>query len=126
MVDFAGWEMPIQYTSIIEEHQAVRNAVGIFDISHMGRLWFEGSGSLDFIQKIYTNNAATMKEGQIRYGLICNERGGILDDVLVYRWPDGFGMVVNASNREKIVAWIGSHQEAKNAKVLDVTKQTFM
>jgi aminomethyltransferase len=126
MVDFAGWDMPILYSSIIEEHQAVRSAVGIFDISHMGRLWFEGPDSLDFIQKIYTNNAATMKEGQIRYGLICNERGGILDDVLVYRWPNGFAMVVNASNREKIVAWIASHQETKKPSVLDVTAQTFM
>src|SRR5438093_10860230 len=109
MVDFAGWDMPIQYTSIVEEHQAVRSAAGIFDISHMGRLWFEEANSLDLIQRIYTNNAATMKEGQARYGLICNERGGILDDVLVYRWADGFGMVVNASNREKIVDWIAKH-----------------
>jgi aminomethyltransferase len=147
MVDFGGWDMPIQYSSIIEEHQAVRTSVGIFDISHMGRLWFEGPDSLDLIQKIYTNNAATMKEGQIRYGLICNERGGILDDVLVYRWPDGFGMVVNASNREKIVAWIASQQvvekvplqnanqevighflaaSPKSVRVNDVTVQTFM
>ncbi len=126
MVDFAGWDMPIQYSSIIEEHQAVRTSVGIFDISHMGRLWFEGPDSLDLIQRIYTNNAATMKEGQARYGLICNEQGGILDDVLVYRGPDGFGMVVNASNREKIVAWIGRHQEVKKTSVLDVTGQTFM
>jgi aminomethyltransferase len=126
MVDFAGWDMPIQYTSIIEEHQAVRTGVGVFDISHMGRLWFEGPDSLELIQKIYTNNAATMKEGQVRYGLICNERGGILDDVLVYRWPDGFGMVVNASNREKIVSWIASHQEAEKTSVLDVTSQGFM
>jgi len=123
MVDFAGWDMPIQYSSIIEEHQAVRTGVGIFDISHMGRLWFEGPDSLDLIQKIYTNNAATMKEGQIRYGLICNERGGILDDVLVYRWPDGFGMVVNASNREKIVAWIASQQGVKPLQITDAAGQ---
>jgi aminomethyltransferase len=126
MVDFAGWEMPIQYTSIIEEHQAVRSGVGIFDISHMGRLWFEGIDSLDLIQKIFTNNAATMKEGQVRYGLICNERGGILDDVLVYRWSDGFGMVVNASNREKIVNWIAKHQGGTKVPVQDVTTQGFM
>jgi aminomethyltransferase len=126
MVDFAGWDMPIQYSSIIEEHQTVRTAAGIFDISHMGRLWFEGPESLDLIQSIYTNNSATMKEGQIRYGLICNERGGILDDVLVYRWPNGFAMVVNASNREKIVRWIARHQNSKKTSVLDVTSQTFM
>jgi aminomethyltransferase len=147
MVDFAGWDMPIQYSSIIEEHQAVRTGAGIFDISHMGRLWFEGPDSLNLIQKIYTNNAATMKQGQARYGLICNEHGGILDDVLVYRWPDGFGMVVNASNREKIVTWIARHSVAekvpvqnanqevigyfsqaspKSVRVNDVTAQTFM
>jgi glycine cleavage system T protein (aminomethyltransferase) len=124
MVEFAGWDMPIQYTSIVEEHQAVRSAAGIFDISHMGRLVFEGTDSLDLIQRIYTNNAATMKEGQARYGLICNERGGILDDVLVYRWADGFGMVVNASNREKIVDWIAKHQGG--TRVQDTTTQTFM
>jgi aminomethyltransferase len=126
MVDFAGWDMPIQYGSIVEEHQAVRTAAGIFDISHMGRLWFEGPNSLEFVQKLYTNNAATMKDGQTRYGLICNERGGILDDVLTYRWPDGFGMVVNASNREKIVTWIGRHQESKKVPVQDVTREGFM
>jgi aminomethyltransferase len=119
MVDFAGWDMPIQYTSIIEEHQAVRSAAGIFDISHMGRLWFEGANSLDLVQRIFTNNVATMKEGQVRYGLICNERGGILDDVLVYRWADGLGMVVNASNREKIISWIASHQGGKPLQVTD-------
>jgi aminomethyltransferase len=106
MVDFAGWDMPVQYTSIVEEHRAVREAVGLFDISHMGRLWFDGPEALEFVQKVFTNNAATLNEGQARYGLICNEKGGIRDDVLIYRWPDGLGMVVNASNREKIVAWI--------------------
>lgn len=122
MVDFAGWDMPIQYTSIIEEHQAVRTAAGIFDISHMGRLWFDGTDSLGFIQRIFTNNAATMKEGQIRYGLVCHEQGGILDDVLVYRWADGYAMVVNASNRERIVAWLARHE----VPVKDLTPQSFM
>ena len=106
MVDFAGWDMPVQYSSIVEEHQAVRTAAGVFDISHMWRLWFQGSDALALVQRIYTNNAATLKEGQVRYGLVCNDQSGILDDVLVYGWRDGYGMVVNASNREKIVAWI--------------------
>ena len=74
MVDFAGWDMPVQYTSIIEEHQAVRTAAGLFDISHMGRLSFARPGRPALIQHVYTNNAATMKEGQVRYGLVCNER----------------------------------------------------
>jgi aminomethyltransferase len=106
MVPFGGWDMPVQYTSIIEEHKAVRGCCGLFDISHMGRLVFEGSAALDAIQRVFTNDAATMKMGQVRYGLICNEQGGILDDVLVYRPPDFWLMVVNASNRVKIVNWI--------------------
>jgi aminomethyltransferase len=120
MVEFAGWDMPIQYTSIIEEHQAVRTAAGIFDISHMGRLLFEGPDALDLMQKVFTNNAATMKVGQVRYGLICNEQGGILDDVLVYRWS-GFGMVVNASNREKIVSWITERRGNLSVQIHDWT-----
>jgi aminomethyltransferase len=108
MVDFAGWDMPVQYTTIIDEHSAVRNAAGLFDISHMGRLSFGGPDALALIQKVYTNNAATMKDGQARYGLICNDQGGVKDDVLVYRWPYGYAMVVNASNRTKIVDWINT------------------
>src|SRR5262245_66482501 len=102
IVEFGGWEMPVQYSTIIDEHNAVRSGVGIFDVSHMGRLSFDGKGTLDFIQEVWTNNAATMKEMQARYGLICNEQGGIRDDILVYRWPYGWSMVVNASNRLKI------------------------
>src|SRR5438445_3882451 len=119
MVDFAGWDMPVQYTSIVEEHQAVRTAAGLFDISHMGRLSFAGPLGVDLVQKLFTNNAATLKEGQIRYGLICNENGGILDDVLVYGWPNGRGMVVNASNREKILSWIAQHQSPGSTAVQD-------
>ncbi len=126
MVDFAGWDMPVQYTGIVEEHQAVRSNVGLFDISHMGRLWFEGPDALDFIQLLYTNNAGTLKEGQVRYGLICNADGGIRDDVLVYRWPTGFGMVVNASNREKILAWIAEHKGSRKVQVRDDTFETCM
>ena len=121
MVDFAGWEMPVQYTSIIEEHQAVRTAAGLFDISHMGRLIFEGADALSFIQEVYTNDAAPLKIGQARYGLICNERGGILDDVLVYRFEPVWMMVVNASNREKIMAWLAKHRGQRDVKVTDKT-----
>jgi aminomethyltransferase len=127
MVDFAGWDMPVQYTSIVSEHQAVRTATGFFDISHMGRLWFSGPGALELVQRLFSNNAATMKEGQARYGLVCNDEGGIRDDVLVYRWTDGLGMVVNASNREKIVAWIEQHQPAgARVAVEDTTRQSCM
>jgi aminomethyltransferase len=126
MVAFGGWDMPVQYNGIVEEHQTVRGAAGLFDISHMGRLSFHGSGALSSIQQVYSNNAATMKEGQVRYGLICNERGGIRDDVLVYRWPDHWAMVVNASNRDKIVAWLAEHKAGKEVEIVDRTQESCM
>lgn len=126
MVDFAGWDMPVQYTTIVEEHSSVRTGAGLFDISHMGRLAFRGPGSLDLIQHVYTNNAATLKEGQVRYGLVCNDRGGIRDDVLVYRWPSEYGMVVNASNREKIVAWLYGSMAGRDVQLADQTLDTAM
>jgi len=126
MVDFAGWDMPVQYTTIIEEHTAVRTAAGLFDISHMGRLAFTGPDALALIQRVYTNNAATLQHGQVRYGLVCNDQGGIRDDVLVYRWPDMYTMVVNASNREKIVAWLADSRGSLHAEVKDQTRETCM
>jgi aminomethyltransferase len=126
MVDFGGWDMPVQYSTIIEEHTAVRTAVGLFDVSHMARLSFGGPDALNLIQKIYTNNAATMKDGQVRYGLICNDQGGIRDDVLVYRWPYGWSMVVNAGNRTKIVDWINASKGSLNVQVEDQTLTTCM
>ena len=126
IVEFGGWDMPIQYTTIIDEHKAVRTAAGLFDISHMGRLSFAGPDALDLIQHVYTNNAATMKDGQVRYGLVCNDQGGIRDDVLVYRWPYGWAMVVNASNRAKIVAWLVSTRVAATSRSMDQTETTCM
>jgi len=121
MVPFGGWDMPVQYTGIIDEHNAVRQCCGLFDISHMGRVVFEGPDALATIQKLFTNDAATMKMGQVRYGLVCNEQGGILDDVLVYRLPDFWLMVVNASNRLKILTWIRKHLGAADVTVTDRT-----
>ncbi|MEX2317944.1 MAG: glycine cleavage system aminomethyltransferase GcvT [Pirellulales bacterium] len=116
MVDFAGWSMPVQYTSIAEEHNATRNAVGVFDISHMGRLQFFGKVAAEFLDGVVTRRVADLKPNQVRYALVCNEDGGILDDVLVYGGtPDGarpYSMVVNASNREKIVAWLQAQVQA--------------
>ncbi len=126
IVEFGGWDMPVQYTTIIDEHTTVRTAAGLFDISHMGRLSFAGPDALDLIQHVYTNNAATMKDGQVRYGLVCNANGGIRDDVLVYRWPYGWAMVVNASNREKIVAWLAEHKGSRNVQITDQTLDTAM
>jgi aminomethyltransferase len=92
----------------------------------MGRLSFGGPDSLALIQQVYTNNAATLKDFQVRYGLVCNELGGIRDDVLVYRWPYGYAMVVNASNREKIVAWLEEHKGKRDVQIMDQTTQTCM
>src|SRR4051794_37986046 len=99
MVEFCGWNLPVQYTGIVAEHTAVRTAAGLFDISHMGRLSFGGADALSVIDYSWTNDAASMKEGQVRYGLFGNEAGGVVDDILVYRWPYGWAMVVNAANR---------------------------
>src|SRR5262245_25132755 len=126
MVAFTCWAMPAHYTTIIDERSTVRNAAGIFDISHMGRLSFGGPDALALIQKVYTNNAATLKDGQVRYGLVCNDQGGIRDDVLVYRWPYGYAMVVNASNRTKIVDWLLQSKGALNVQMQDQTLSTSM
>lgn len=126
MVEFAGWHMPIRYGSISDEHNAVRTACGLFDVSHMGRLSFAGEGALGLIQHVWTNDAATMKDLQVRYGLICNDEGGILDDVLVYRWPYGWAMVVNASNRERIVAHLEGHKAGRTVTITDQTPTTCM
>jgi aminomethyltransferase len=110
MVDFAGWSMPVQYTSIAEEHNATRNAVGVFDISHMGRLELYGINAAKFFDSIVTRRVADLKQNQIRYSLVCNAEGGVLDDVLVYAGTDDndppFSFVVNASNRDKIKSWV--------------------
>ncbi len=127
MVDFAGWSMPVQYTSIVAEHQATRTAVGLFDISHMGRVLLGGPGVSSFLDGLLTRNVAHMKPQQIRYSLICNEQGGVLDDVLVYR-PDlpadknpKYGLVVNASNRAKILAWLEQHRGSQEVALEDKT-----
>ena len=92
----------------------------------MGRLSFGGPDTLALIQYVFTNNAATMKDMQVRYGLVCNDQGGIRDDVLVYKWPYGYAMVVNASNRPKIVEWLGQHKGGRNVQIMDQTEQTCM
>lgn len=104
MVDFAGWEMPLAYGSIVEEHQRCRTSGAFFDVSHMGRLRFEGKDTAEFLALVTTRDVAAMKPGQSRYGFVTNVNGGIRDDVIVARWPNDFSMVCNASNREKLLA----------------------
>lgn len=133
MVDFAGWSMPVQYTSIAEEHNATRNAVGMFDISHMGRLFFRGQDTAAFLDALVTRRVVDMRPFQIRYSLACNDAGGILDDVLVYRLDSAnpFVVVVNASNRTKIIGWLEKQLEnwstgMPDVSVSDATTQTAM
>jgi aminomethyltransferase len=110
MVDFGGWELPQQYTSIRDEHLAVRKVAGLFDISHMGRLEVTGASAEEYLQRLLTNDLAQVKPGQAIYSLMCREDGGIIDDLVVYRQAqDRFLVVVNAANREKDAAWMTGH-----------------
>lgn len=107
MVDFAGWHMPISYRGIKEEHLAVREKVGVFDVSHMGEIYIIGKEATDLVDKIFTNNARTMVANQILYGMMCYPDGGTVDDLLVYKYNDEhFLLVVNASNVDKDYEWI--------------------
>lgn len=112
IVDFGGWEMPQQYSSIRDEHFAVRQAAGLFDVSHMGRFRVTGPSTPAFIQTVVTNDVSPLAVGQAQYNLMCNEAGGIIDDLVVYRAEEGFLVVVNASNREKDLEWLRSHAPA--------------
>ena len=132
LVEFSGWSMPVQYTSIVEEHNAVRNAVGLFDVSHMGRVLVDGPDATAFLESILTRRVRDMAPGQVRYSLICNEEGGILDDVLVYQvqLPDGelsgYGLVVNAGNRDRILAWLKDHVGSLSVELADKTAEYAM
>jgi glycine cleavage system T protein (aminomethyltransferase) len=132
MVDFAGWSMPVQYGSIVAEHQATRQAAGLFDVSHMGRLRLDGGGAEAFLDRLLTRKVVGMTPGKIRYSLVCNESGGILDDVLVYHLQArGRGpyylLVVNASNRDKIYGWLCKHRgKQDDVRIADSTMETAM
>ncbi len=126
MVDFAGWDMPIQYSTITAEHVAVRQRVGMFDIAHMGRLTFAGPDAETFLNRLLTNEVTRIKTSQVRYSLVCNELGGILDDVLIYRFDQSFMLVVNASNRLKIVDWIETQRGGFDVEFHDRTTAWFM
>ncbi|MBP1679584.1 MAG: gcvT [Bacteroidetes bacterium] len=107
LVEFAGFEMPIQYAGIVEEHKRVRNSVGVFDVSHMGEVEVRGPGALAFVQRITVNDASRLVEGRVQYSAMCYEDGGIVDDLLVYHCGDHYMLVINASNTEKDIARTG-------------------
>jgi len=124
MVPFGGWDMPVQYTGIIDEHRTVRGAVGLFDISHMGEFEVRGADALASVQRLCTNDASTLAIGQVQYAALCYPEGGIVDDLTVYRLaPDHFMLVVNASNIDKDWAWVTSHSEGR-AQWTNVSDET--
>ena len=110
MVEFAGWDMPVQYRGLLEEHQAVRTAAGLFDVSHMGEVVFRGPKALAALQAVFTNDLGKAADGQAQYGCLCRESGGIVDDVVVYRrGAEDLLVCVNAANRQKDFEWLAGH-----------------
>ncbi len=126
MVPFAGWEMPVQFSGIAEEHNHTRTACSVFDVSHMGRLKLTGSDAERVLNRICTRNLANAEPGRSFYSHICREDGGILDDVIVSRFENHWGVVCNASNRDKIVAWINRHAAGSDLTLVDETMTTAM
>ncbi len=124
MVPFGGWEMPVQYTGIVDEHRAVRRAVGLFDISHMGEFEVEGREALSIVQRLCTNDVSTLAVGQVQYSLLCYREGGIVDDLTLYRLDDDrFMLTVNAANIEKDWNWVTEHGRGE-ARWTNVSEET--
>jgi len=118
MVDFVGWDMPVQYSSVIGEHEAVRTAVGLFDVSHMGEVEFSGPGALETVNALISNDLARISDGQAVYAGLLDEQGTFVDDIVAYRFsPERIFICVNSSNREKDFAWMKAH--AKGVKPVD-------
>ena len=116
MIDFGGWSLPVEYTGIIEEHRQVRNAAGLFDVSHMGEITVKGKDATQLVQKLITNNIAAAKEFQVVYSPMCYLDGGVVDDLLVYKYSnENYLLVVNASNTEKDFEWIRQNLEGQVA-----------
>ncbi len=124
MSPFAGYDMPIQYRGIVEEHNAVRTACGVFDVSHMGEVTVSGPDAERFVNYIFSNDIRTIAPGQIIYGMMLNDRGGVVDDLLVYKRSDEeYFLVINAANIDKDVAWIEEHAARFDVKVCNQSEQ---
>jgi aminomethyltransferase len=121
IIPFAGWEMPVQYRGIIAEHNAVRTQAGIFDLGHMGQVDVRGPNALAYLQAVTSNDVSKLEPGEAQYSMLPNPEGGVIDDILVYRYPDAeeYMVVVNASNRHRDVAWM--HLQREQMSDLDVT-----
>jgi glycine cleavage system T protein (aminomethyltransferase) len=122
MVEFAGFSMPIQYKGIRDEHRRVRETIGVFDVSHMGEIEVSGENALEMVQRLTVNDVAALEVGQAHYTAMCYENGGIVDDLLVYRYPDKFLLVVNAANKDKDLAWIIKNK-LQDCEVKDTSDQ---
>ncbi len=122
MVDFAGWSMPVQFKSIVDEHKSTRNAAGLFDVSHMGEALVSGSEATAFLDSVLTNDISRMALGQALYSLMCYEHGGVVDDLLVYKKSDSeYLLCLNASNTEKDLAWLDSNRAGFDVGLRDVS-----
>ncbi|MEJ1974574.1 MAG: glycine cleavage system aminomethyltransferase GcvT [Lacunisphaera sp.] len=120
MVDFAGWDMPVQYKSILDEHKAVRQRAGLFDVSHMGEADVKGPDALKFLQHLVTNDCSKLFPGRILYTVMCYPTGGVVDDLLVYmRGPDDYFLCINAGNIVKDIAWMQEQAKGFNCTVAD-------
>lgn len=124
MVEFAGFDMPVQFEGINVEHETVRNGVGVFDVSHMGEFWAEGPQAFELVQRVTTNDVAALRDGKIQYSCFPNGKGGIVDDLLVYRFnAEKYLLVVNAANIDKDWAWFEKNN-TKNAKICNASDST--
>ncbi len=126
MVDFGGWDMPLLYKGILAEHEQTRRAASVFDVSHMGRLYFSGPDAQKFLQHICTRDLSNAVVGQSLYSLICNSSGGVLDDVIVSKMDKQWLMVCNASNRLKLLDWFKSNRDGFDYQLKDQTMETAM
>ncbi|HTD85445.1 MAG TPA: glycine cleavage system aminomethyltransferase GcvT [Candidatus Binatia bacterium] len=122
MVEFGGWEMPVQYSSIVDEHNAVRRAAGVFDISHMGEVSVSGQGASDFLNFVLTNDVKKLAAGQGQYSIMCNDRGGTIDDLYVYRLGEQqYLLIINASRIEPDVDWLRQKAAGRNLRLENVS-----
>ncbi|MDD2485859.1 MAG: glycine cleavage system aminomethyltransferase GcvT [bacterium] len=122
LVDYAGWEMPVYYSGILEEHMAVRQMAGMFDVSHMAKIMVEGPEAIDLLQLCLTNNIALIAPGRAIYSLMCNPQGGVIDDLIVYRFSDESYMVVaNAVNEQSVYYWLKGHLPDKGVSLRNLT-----
>ena len=120
-IDFGGWELPVQFTSIKAEHEAVRKKAGLFDVSHMGKIHVYGPGSFLFLQKMLTNDLSTIDTTKAQYSLLCNENGGVIDDLIVYKLQeDDYLLVVNAANTNKDYEWLKNYQP-QDTEIINVS-----